>query len=285
MTASGSTRNARAHVGAGGHLVEWRRSPTTTPAADAVGIALTEAISPIEGISMCMVSIDRDDAGAMLVSAGFEGWSPSLHLTAVSLNVSCASEDPAIAMLLLGPAIARQAERAADARRLGLIGQHGYGATIGHLWTDKSLAEMRAGDPTLMTVPDHLAQAIPLSHRDGSPHQGGASIASAQGVVMETMWRGERARMAGASTQIMPAGHIPGMRRPDGPATTFDGVMLSIPSGPLPETVLVAMTGRRVGDLARVHPTLDGRTIGAAMNGSGHVRIVVVPDLVRVAGL
>lgn len=286
INATGPAGNPCAEINLGGP--DWADTAGPPHAPDTMQCRVLQELDAIDGLAMRHVFYKHDDVGRLTGTVTFSGWSPSLHAVTVERSIYADTGGEDEVLFHLHDLLARQRARAADARALGLIGPlrgNGFEMT-NHLWTDRTLVAMREADPTLLPIIAQMSKAIKQIHRSGESHNGGPFIADVAGVVAETRWgeKGSSVRMVGAAIDIMPEGFLSDRRRPRGPSPSFDGAVLSIPSEPLPETALIALKGRPVADLARLHPLLDGRVINHVRNSADGARVIAAlePDLMRV---
>ena len=207
------------------------------------------------------------------VRVSFKGWSPTLHETWVQLLgepfTGPEDEDAAIDRLLLdyGDGFARQRRRSEDAARLGRRTPFPK-KDIDHLWVDEAMAPLaRAGGTDLMgAVRDLIGRVHQLDniHRGGARHRlnGFADTVTGESEEADTMLRyacpSIKMRTAAGRNGIVHTGHI-----------------VTIQAGDIPQTLLTALVGRPLRDLAAIHPALDDRIIRIADNANVGGRTVV----------
>lgn len=264
-----------------------------------------DALDAIGGLRLRHLSYRHDDIGRLSGVITFTGWSPSLHSVNIEMPIYADTGGQDEVLFHIGHRLDRQRARAAHAKSLGIhapLWGAGYNI-IEHLWTDRSLVAMRETAPGLQPLKTRLASILQQVHMMGGNHDAGPVHAMASGVVAEMVFRAARPdaghdvtagiglparcdvkRFGGAAMEIDPDGGLKERRTLQSSNPTYDGLLLTIPSGPLPEITLAALKGRPLRDLTEIHPELDGRIIDQARNASDGKRITValVPDLVRV---
>lgn len=228
---------------------------------------ILEGIPAIERIDM---EWSPNAAMGPVASVSFKGWSPSLHSTWIQaicrIPDGVDDEDRLADILLDGfrPAFRRQARRAADAALLGHALPLPNGITE-HLLIDEAMVAL-AGETGM-----DLAQAIRIGigglHGSSRLHRGGTRQRMPGMQIGEAEGDGAVLRYAAPDVRITVRGRYK--------AAMHRGDRIDARSGPLPETALTAAIGRTVGDVAYVHPILNGRRIVRAENGfDGMERIV-----------
>jgi hypothetical protein len=254
---------------------------------------IAAALDEIPGISDRYVHMRHDDVGRLEATVSFTAWSPSLHAVELRRTLYGMTGMVDEALFNLTPMLSSQRSRAAHAATLG-VSRPMEGDDfdrIDHLWTDRTLVEMRQTDDTLLAVDGQVRTSLRNIHQivRQHPYMGGPVLAERAGVAAELPKgrHGDVIRFAGGSVDIMPDGFLQDRRRPGGPLPSFDGLLVSIPSEPMPEIALTAMSGRPLGDLARLHPMLDGRMVDHARNSDNGKRVLaaLVPDLVRLSDI
>lgn len=240
------------------------------------------------------------------------GWSPSLHQTLMQATVPLRGRDPAspeaaaIVRDQVGALAADQRRRGNDAAAIGITAPLAIADTntpIGHLTADRSalaLASLRHGHFTH----DVLAAAVGLLHRNST-----AMLASlrhgylprgvlapavgllhgdptASGGLMQITGHGILVRDERGTQHLGWSAGLPTRERSTkGRLVDEDLIITGIT---LPETLLAAATGRRVGDVVAAHPLLDERVIAKAVQAGPDdqtITIRLARDRVRLADL
>jgi hypothetical protein len=196
-----------------------------------------------------------------------KGWSPSLHHCSIEVRHPLDEFDDAFRDTLitrLEDVVERQRRRAADGLRHGLDEplpnfQRHYVKVDGvdverrlemrHLVVDRSTQAVAVGPLTDWgTIVGSIRRGLYDLHQ-GRHHLGNGYHAGDEYSVFEDGdVRGVSIRMA-----------LPGR-----PCVHIDGRRVHIMDVHLPESVVPSMSGRRVGDVARVHPDLDDRIVEKA---------------------
>lgn len=217
------------------------------------------------------------------------GRSPSLHrqtwfwTTAVDLF---GSDDAvaACAVAALEDALTLQRERAAEGIALGhahpLAMNEGHAGMepveIRHLGMDRATLAIRLGElPSGASAKDEmkrLQNMVRSVHRE--PTTGDKrTIRNPWATITDLRGRG---RQLDIRTPLPLA---------SGRSASYDGKRLTLPARPVPDTILIALQGRPLGDLATVHPLLDGRTIRritTTKNKNGEPRLRITLDSDRI---
>ena len=248
---------------------------------------LADLLDQVPGLASRHVSLAHGDDGSLVARVSFSGWSPSLHEVAIEAKARARDGREETAMHLLGPMLQRQCLRAAEAgrmcHRIPLSGVMGY-SVLGHLHVDRALVDMREDDPTLLPIIGHLDRELKPLHRAPQAHDGGLVLTDRGGMVCEATGRdGRITRMIGAAVDIMPDGFLADRRPQAKKVPRFDGAMLTLPVASVPDTILHAMPGRRVGELVRVHRLLDDRVVNQARNSKDGKRVLLALEIDPVA--
>ena len=216
----------------------------------------------------------------------FFGWSPTLHRIHVGTTVDAVTGATDEFLFRLHHNMSAQRRRAEEGGRLGFLGPLTDHAVINHLHTDRSLAEMHRSDPTLPPLFQELTKACAALHRV-STYRGTPAFGTRHGSLWETTDGGETVRLIGSRVRFTPDGVRTGPPPGQEIQATFDGIVVEIPTDPLPETMLKTLVGRRVGDLVRLHPEIDERVIRQVVNSDEKQRVIVgvEPDAVKVSDL
>jgi hypothetical protein len=233
---------------------------------------LKAATRDIPGIANQHVGVVALHTGRhVVVRTSFNGWSPVLHEARVvherqyeltgTDGVAIDLADFLPPSHVLETLAGTQAARAADAKRLG----HRHWLPkreIGHISIDHALPAILTHGHATTRMAVH--EAVARAHASVHNYEGGTTL-DAGGVIL-----GERMDEDGTWLRIaLPNLKIAG---PSKRVATLRGFELDIDCDHLPDTVLAALPGRTVGDVARLHPEIDGRTITKARNRTNKAR-------------
>ena len=240
---------------------------TTPPAATTA--ALAGMLGSINGCTLTGLSLTsrdgRKDPRAM-VTADVSGWSPTLHRVAMEWRTVLAAEWTGERVADEPHAFAAWLERAygakADLQRRRASCAVGIGEPFplrtgdartprfDHLHADRGALALRL-DSQSGRLRDAVGTHLKQLHRDVGGYRGGATLEN----------QGERAHEIGGHRTI----RITANRKGE---VTMYGEHLQIrrgrDAGAIPDTVVVAMAGRPLRDLATVHPAVDGRIVREA---------------------
>lgn len=218
----------------------------------------------MDGVDTVDMEWSPNAARGPTVSVSFKGWSPTLHETWVQVLgepfTGVEDEDTAIDRLLLGyqDAFARQRRRCEDAARLGRSTPFPK-KDVDHLWVDEAMAPLARTSGT--DLHGSIRDVIGRVHRLENVHRGGALhqlSAFAGAVTGESKKADTMLRYACPSIKMRTAAGRTGV--------VHSGHMLTIQADRLPQTLLMALVGRPLRDLAEIHPKLNDRTIRLAEN-------------------
>lgn len=220
--------------------------------------------------SRCEIKEHTNFAGVVMVRrlvVRAKGWSPSLHKCSIEIEHPLTDFDDKFRETLdacLDPVIERQRRRAVDGLRHGLdeplphfqrhfVKINGVDVErrfeLRHLVVDESMPVIGTGPLTdRASFVCSLRQGLYNLHQ-GRIHFGNGYFASEEHSVFED------GDVRGATLR---------MRIPGTPAAHIDGRRIHLMDVQLPESVVAQMSGRRVGDVARIHPALDDRIIETA---------------------
>lgn len=203
-------------------------------------------------------------------------WSPSLHpISGKAMTLLPEMGSDFMIETIAGP-IARQMRACEDARRMGIAWRNvREGTPIDHLHVDRFLLDAMGGDAaSRRTRTRDIVLAIHPTATGGYDGHGFFSMGQLSVREVED----------GTTTLRVLSTRIPIQQDR---WCTFDGNMLDLPDDGLPDTVLDAMRGRPLGDLAAVHPLLDGRVVTdvhrMTPTSPRRLGIVLAPDRVRLA--
>jgi len=242
-------------------------TPERTPIAAATQAAIHSAIGRIPGTALPDTNFAKwfRDGLTTEFSIHFQGWSPTLHMAQVKIDMDNPPhdrDDPALAPWVLrriAPVIAVQRRRA----RAGLA--HGiatpltcsppfHGPTeMRHLQVDASLPRL-AADNGFRDLHRGLTEAVRVLLDSGDSTGGGPLVEGDREFLMET----------GPDLSVRTVGVEISLHVGSGMEVTYDGRRLLLHGCELPETTLASAIGRPLGDLVRVHPVFDLRTIDGA---------------------
>lgn len=206
-----------------------------------------------------------------------DGWSPSLHQISMEWDLNLYGQDinnndtHERVMIFLESNAAAQALRAQGAAQIGIATPLPIGsgpAYIDHLTIDRSalaLAVYKYKRATAMT----LGKAIARLHLQASNHNGQARLNGIGVFVKDEL----HSHHLGWTVDL-----------PQGGATLSDDI-LYIVNTTVPETLLASLPGRRLAELATVHPALDNRIIATAEHGNDALALRLEPDRVRIGDM
>lgn len=242
--------------------------------------AIWRAVCQIPGVTLSHVTGDPTRAPGMGWDVGIDGWSQTLH--AISIEWS-AGVDPGAPETLgtrivqkLQSHIAVQSRRSREGLEAGtaLPFKPGDGyRRIVHAIADRTaigclIAEAdHHGWTRAAMVRTRILRPHDELHQGAVDHGGGRYLSNDSICVVDEM--GERFLQLHATLPLTKVGLV--------------GEVMTINSPRMPETVLTAATGRRVGDLVAVHPLVDERIVSSATNHDGFVSITLVPDRIRIS--
>ena len=242
--------------------------------------SIWRAICHIPGVTLSHVTADPARAEGMGWDVGIDGWSQTLHALSIEWNVGI---DPVAPDLLgtaivhkLQPHLAVQSRRSREGLEAGTalpFRPHDGYRRIAHAIADRTAigcildeGERNGWRPDVM-VQSRILRPHDELHRGAIDHRGGRILSDESiGVVDEI---GERFLQLHAT--------LPGTR------VNLVGEVLTVAGPRMPETVLSAAIGRRVGDLVAIHPLVDERTVSSVVNHDGFVAVTLVPDRVRMS--
>lgn len=249
------------HLKAVGFLEGIRLKMASRPDAahDIVRNAVVDALRDVEGMASPQVTLhktyDRTNRCALKLQA--DGWSPSLHLLRMTQVVMLPAlgepMDPALDQM--ATIVCRLAKRADEARDMGHrkplpIPEN---PAVDHLSVDSSLAEMVGAKG--ISVHGSARNVVKGLHRGTAEQQFWRHISNTDQSIVE------RDPEPPVTTTVRDVGwrFVPGEFGRDLPS--YNGLVLSLNAGALPETVMNAIVGRRLDDLIKVHPALDHRVV------------------------
>lgn len=244
-----------------------------------LGRDLDAAAEGVPGIGERHVGILATSTIA-IVRTAFRGWSPTLHSVRISrekrlpLTIGGKAIDLESFLERHGgddDLVEHQRARAASAFSLGATKPLSL-KEISHIHIDRDMPALR-GDGAEKTR-KAVHEAVRRTHTEARDYAGGP-IMRASGVMLAESLQddGEWLRVAAVNVKI-PA--------PDGGRMAkLTGFNIEVETDHLPETLMNALVGRRVGDMASVHPQLDQRIIRSITNRTSKVRpgIIVGIDL------
>lgn len=246
--------------------------------------AIQSAFGAIPGVRLGDVTLSHPKpvggkSGTPWLVVDLTGWAPTLHEATMRLHARPAvgPDDPGHrdeTMALLEPALARQRSRAAA----GLA--HGISRPLA----------LRPRTPDAMGVPRietrhlHIDASLPALAVAGGDFdlertlemairellEGDADVDGDACIAHDAHHMTEADGVRAVGTQVVIHGEA-------GRSVTFDGRTLEMHGRTVPETMLVAISGRRLGDLAALHPAIDGRIVRSAAMDSvdAHPRVLM----------
>ena len=209
----------------------------------------------------------------VIVRTSMTGWSPVLHEVRIvhERQYELPEDDGATAPLAdfipppqaLEAILRLQRARAVDAAALGhrtFLPKR----EISHVNIDKALPHLMQRPPAEMRKAAH--EAIARAHSSSHDYSGGC-VLKAGGVLLGDDLRedGRWLRVALPHLKV----HVPADRRR---VATLRGFELDVEAPHLPDTVIDALPGRRVGDVVELHRTIDDRIITKAANRTHKAR-------------
>jgi len=256
-----------------------------TAAQDVLRRNLITALHAVPGLSKMHITYSRGMTriADRTMTIAIDGWSPTLHFVSMShvVGLGAAIDDASVqaAIPKVADVIGRLATRADDGARHGATKplEMRNGPDVSHLYVDRALAGM-------IVVPESCRNGARSAVRDvHKPSGGGASCVSHMGTLRARIV--ERRYDEGFRREV---GWTWSITNSDGP--TYDGAVLSLKAGPLPEMLTAAMPGRPLRDLALVHRALDDRIVRDLYRddlGGGQTLYTATfePDLVKLADL
>lgn len=257
----------------------------TKAASEALAIRLTAelraAAEGIPGIGEYHVGVIPLSGGdVVMVNTAMRGWSPVLHETRIMHKAHHRLVDERGAPIALVDFTAShvnemllglQRARAQDAARLG----HQLPLSrreISHISIDRALPHIMDRPMSGMRMAVH--EAVSRAHSSMLTYDGSAKFNSGGVLLAERRQEdGTWLRIALPNLKMNVAG---GERR----MATLRGFDLDIEAPHLPDTVLGAMPGRKVGDVVKLHPMLDDRLITRAVNRTHKARPGIVLTII-----
>jgi len=216
---------------------------------------LEEACRTTAGMSNPVVMNRETTRPLRTVSFEFKGWSPSLHdIKVQGLAATMATGALVDMKAKVALAIGIQRRRSLHAAKLKrkLPYATSSNMAVDHLRVDSGLLRIAQGNGTALrpTLRSMMGDLHNFTRYVGSDRLENDKVAVVDVDANE-----------GPVSIALPRLRI-------SPETTFDGESIHIAHAGLPETALTALVGRCVGDVASVHPDVDGRTIIHASNVS-----------------
>lgn len=256
------------------------------PAAMAAGIA--SAIGAIPGCALRSISLRKSNANNT-IEVVHVGWSPSLHdvwVTHVLTPNKPLAEMSTQDMLKglesrLKTQTRRSVEGLAMDRPFPMPHDTDDGVEIGHLYIDaSSLAMLMCEGATQgRTVKQSLYLGVsePLHwlHHNDTGYRGGPNLGNDHVMVADELGT----QVVKLETVLKP------VHRGSDMSVTLKGRVITVTDMVLPETIVVASAGRRLGDLVELHPLLDGRVIEEIRTDDGWTEIVLTDALFRIGDL
>ena len=216
------------------------------------------------------------------VDLTFDGWGPTLHLRRRTSRVRNHPGDVGLDRAIVahfGIRADRQRELQRTADGLGIpspmpIPNRVHAHDMGHLRIDRMHGSLLVDRLGARQAVEHLANTLERMFIDEDDDE--------QMICSTTMVAG-----GPLGTVLLRDGHpLFEMRTPLDEKGSFilDGETLEMPGWSIPDTLMAACAGRRLGEVARTgEPLLDGRIVAAARSGmAGGTSLDLVRDTVRI---
>lgn len=223
-------------------------------------------ITAIQAALVMRLAPSEDAPDRYELTATVHGWGPSLHQMELEWRATSRSEGPDDIAAAFAPHMALQSRRAEAARQLGFSRLAPRNAALlTHMVADRLLMAVKAETPWLIENTARRGEAAGL---DG----------------LRTEYRRDSVTLRdGTSDDPRPRALI----RTSMPWGGYDGETLTVRKEGIPETVVAAMVGRRIGEILSVGdrlapamlPVLERAVLASHSQGST-ISLVTQPDWV-----